>query len=48
MEYLLRYWFTWMNTKVTDLKSADVLADDYARTLKKSDFSHKPYPVKSH
>ena len=35
--------------KVTDLKAAAVLADDYALTHKKSGFTHnKSYPVKSH
>ena len=35
--------------KVTDLKSAAVLADDYALTHKKSGFIHnKSYSVKSH
>ncbi len=35
--------------KVTDLKSAAVLDDDYALTHKKSGFSHnKPFPVKRH
>ncbi len=34
--------------KVTDLKSAAMLADDNALTHKKCGFSHKPYPVKSH
>ncbi len=34
--------------KATDLKSATVLANDYALTHKKSGFSHKSYPVKLH
>ena len=35
--------------KVTDLKAAAVLADDYALTHKKSGFTHnKSYPVRSH
>ncbi len=33
---------------VADFKPAAMLADEYALTHKKSGFSHKLYPVKSH